>query len=249
MKINWNMGRSYRRVNFSAARSVGRSSSLVPFWSHSDLLCIDKQTLCSLLVPSFHTLGIYTYALFCTGDLERSVDPSEDTLRMAPKARAPAREPRPPAHETAPACGPSHTICLTPALFLYIRVILSSVFFVSALYKLAYLNLDTLTKAYYSEDGSVPNDVLSTKPIAEFWPGVPCAARIDDALRFYLFLPPWALAKLRPWYPIAFLAGAVIELIGAITFVAGRREGARTLLLMLGIVTLVIHPVWDGDGR
>ena len=36
-----------------------------------------------------------------------------------------------------------------------------------------------------------------------------------------------------------------MELVGAVLFVLGRWQGARLLLLVLGVVTLVMHPMWD----
>ena len=145
--------------------------------------------------------------------------------------------------------GTTRTIHLPPGLFLYIRVIISSVFFVSGLYKLAYLDLDTLFASHYVEDSNVSMSALANKPLAEFWPGVPCASRLDEALRSYLLLSPVSLARVRPWYPVAFSAGAICELAGAVLFVKGERSGARLLTAVLGVVTLVMHPVWDEEAR
>lgn len=138
---------------------------------------------------------------------------------------------------------------INPGLFIYVRCILSGVFFASALYKLAYMDLASLTAAYSIEDASIPPEMLYHKPPVEFWPGIPCVRRFDDALEHYVLLPPTAIARLRPWYPIAFLTAAVFELLGATLFVLGRWQGARLLLVVLGVVTLVMHPVWDATAR
>ena len=141
------------------------------------------------------------------------------------------------------------SVHLPGPLFVYIRLVISAVFIASGLYKLAYLELDALFAAHYAEDSKIPLDVLATKPVLEFWPGIPCASRLDDAMRHYLFLSPEMMARVRPWYPVGFLVGAVWELVGAAMFVGGRRGGARLLLMVLGVTTLVMHPVWDEASR
>ena len=134
---------------------------------------------------------------------------------------------------------------VSPGLLACIRCAFSAIFLISALYKLAYLNLASLTRAYYAEDAAIPLETLFDKPPVEFWPGIPCVQRFDDALRHYLLLAPATIAWLRPWYPVAFLVGAMMELVGAVLFVLGHWLGARLILVVMGVVTLVMHPVWD----
>ena len=141
------------------------------------------------------------------------------------------------------------TLRVSAGLLVYTRWVLSAIFFVSALYKLAYLDLASLSTSYYADDATIPLETLFGKPPAEFWPGLPCVRRFDDALQRYLFLAPTTIAWMRPWYPVAFLAGALLELVGAALFVSGRWQGARLLLLLLGVVTLVMHPMWDETAR
>jgi hypothetical protein len=141
-------------------------------------------------------------------------------------------------------------------LFLYLRCIISSVFFISSIYKLAYVDVSRVRLAlsagafsrstqYSSLDGSTQEG----DDAVEFWPGIPFAPRMDDALRLYLNLQPDAVASLRTYYPLVFVLGALLELVGAILFVANRKEGVRMLLIVLGVVTLVMHPMWDVGER
>ena len=139
----------------------------------------------------------------------------------------------------------SPSLLVSPGLLLCMRCAFSAIFFISALYKLAYLDLASLTRRYYDEDASIPLESLFKKPPIEFWPGISCVRRFDDALQHYMFLAPTTIARLRPWYPVAFLTGSIMELVGAVLFVLGRWQGARLLLLVLGVVTLVMHPMWD----
>ena len=129
------------------------------------------------------------------------------------------------------------------------RCAFSAIFLLSALYKLAYLDLASLTSAYYAEDAAIPLETLFSKPPVEFWPGIPCVRRFDDALQHYMFLAPTTIARLRPWYPVAFLVGAVMELVGAVLFVLRRWQGSKLLLMVLAVVTLVMHPIWDPAAR
>lgn len=80
------------------------------------------------------------------------------------------------------------------------------------------------------------------------WEGTTMGKRMDE----FLSLTPvqgGMSPLIRSWYPLAFLCATLLELVGSLALVINKPIGAKILLLVLGIITMVMHPVSDVEER
>lgn len=102
------------------------------------------------------------------------------------------------------------------------RCVFASVFLVAALHKLSHFDIAT--------GGS-----------RIVWEGTNMGKRMDG----FLGMVP----VVRSWYPLMFVGATVLELVGSIGLLMNKPVGAKILLMFLGMVTMVMHPVTDEEER
>ena len=102
------------------------------------------------------------------------------------------------------------------------RTAFASVFILAALHKLSHFDIAT--------GGS-----------RIVWEGTKMGTRMDE----FLGMGP----VVRSWYPLVFLCATVLELVGSVGLLMNKPVGAKILLMFLGMVTMVMHPVTDEEER
>jgi len=109
------------------------------------------------------------------------------------------------------------------------RCVFASFFLLAALHKLSYFDIET--------GGS-----------RIVWEGTTMGKRMNE----FLSLSPMqggVSPLVRSWYPMAFLCATVLELVGSLALVLNKPIGAKILLVVLGAVTMVMHPMSDVEER
>ena len=109
------------------------------------------------------------------------------------------------------------------------RCVFASFFLLAALHKLAHFDIVT--------GGS-----------RIVWEGTTMGKRMDEFLSLTL-VHGGVSPLIRSWYPLVFLCATVLELVGSVALVMNKPIGAKILLFVLGMITMVMHPVSDVEER